>query len=490
MPLTATLATQLRATLTPLASFTLALLLLCLPAASALAQSELPASVARELARAGIPPANVALWVQAVDATEPALSLHADRPMNPASTMKLATAFAALEQLGPAHTWTTRIAVQGPIVDGRLHGDLHLIGGGDPLLSYDRLWRLLQRIRASGIREVGGDIVLDGSALRLPPHDANAFDGRGLRPYNSGPSGLLLHFNTLHLHLQPQAAGQAVLAIAAPPLAGLEIDSRIIATPGACGSWQQALDARLENTTNGARLILGGKLPASCGARDWSLAPFAPDDFATALVAGLWAESGGQLDGRVRKGHTPPEARTLFEADSLPLAEAVREMNKWSSNLIAWQIVATLGAQRLDSLDMIADGSRAIADTLARADIPTQRLLIENGAGLSRVARLRADTLAALLLTAWQRPWMPEFIAALSLAGIDGTARRRLPGSPARGHAHIKTGTLDGVRAIAGYVLDRHGQRHVIVMLVNDPQASASEAAQDALIEWVWSGGK
>ena len=112
------------------------------------------------------------------------------------------------------------------------------------------------------------------------------------------------------------------------------------------------------------------------------------------------------------------------------------------------------------------------------------------GSGLSRNERIRADSLGALLLAVWQRPWMPEFIAALPVAGLDGTARRRLGDSPARGQAHIKTGTLNGVRAMAGYLLDRKGQRHVVVMMVNHPDAAASAAAQDALLEWLWSGGE
>ena len=114
--------------------------------------------------------------------------------------------------------------------------------------------------------------------------------------------------------------------------------------------------------------------------------------------------------------------------------------------------------------------------------------MIENGSGLSRIERIRADSLGTLLLKAWQRPWMPEYIAALPVAGLDGTARGRLRNSPASGHAHIKTGTLNGVRAMAGYLLDRHGRRHAVVMMVNHPEAPNSAAAQDALMDWLWAG--
>ena len=454
----------------------------------ATAAPAMPPQVARALERAGIAPDAVALYVQPIDAAEPVLSVNAGRPMNPASVMKLVTAFAVLERLGPGHTWTTRIALDGPLREGRLDGSLYLVGSGDPLLDVGRLWRVLARVRAAGIRHIAGDVVLDASALRLPPHDPAAFDSRPLRPYNSGPSGLLLNFNTVHLLLTPGRTGETLTVAPVPALDGLQIDNRITTTGGRCQTWFRDLDAALDWTPDGPRLTLTGSMPADCGVREWAVSPFTSDDFAAALVAWLWRESGGSLGGRVRHGTTPDTAATLFEHVSPSSAEAVREMNKWSSNVIAQQLLATLGADQPDASDMLAAGARVAAETLAAAGIPTQGLILDNGSGLSRIASVRADTLGALLLAAWQRPWMPEFISALSLAGIDGTARRRLTDSPAHGHAHIKTGTINGVRAMAGYVLDRNGRRHAVVMMVNDAKAPLSEAAQDALIEWVWGG--
>ena len=448
----------------------------------------MPAEVARALERAGIPVESVAIFVQPVDTTHPELSYNADRPMNPASVMKLVTAFAVLERLGPGFTWTTRIAIDGPLRDGRLAGNLHLVGGGDPLLDVGRLWRVLARVRAAGITHIDGDIVLDASALRLPAHDAAAFDNRPLRPYNSGPSGLLLNFNTVQLLLTPGKVGELLSVAAVPALDGLTLDNRITAAAGRCVTWFRDLDSSLGWTSEGPVLTLTGTMPADCGAREWAVAPFGSDHFAAALTGWLWKASGGTLAGRVRHGIAPYETTTLFEHTSPSSAEAVREMNKWSSNVIAQQLLATLAMHEPDTPDMLAAGARIATETLTAAGIPTHGLLIDNGSGLSRSAAIRADTLGRLLLTAWQRPWMPEFVSALSLAGIDGTARKRLNGSPAHGHAHIKTGTINGVRAMAGYVLDRNGRRHAVVMMVNDTKAPQSEAAQDALIEWVWSG--
>jgi D-alanyl-D-alanine carboxypeptidase/D-alanyl-D-alanine-endopeptidase (penicillin-binding protein 4) len=429
------------------------------------------------------------VWVQPVDASAASLSLNARAGMNPASVMKLVTAFAAFDQLGPAHTWRTRLASDAAVSQGVLTGNLYVVGSGDPALDKDRVGKLLRRLRGLGIERIAGDIVLDGSVLQLPPHDPDAFDGRGLRPYNSGPYGLLMHYNTLELALFPgHQPNEAVTVLAEPPLVGVVVDNRIVTSAANCDVWYRDLDARIEP---GRRLVLSGSLPAACGPRTWSAAPLPPAEFGTALVATLWAEAGGRLDGQVRTGLTPPAAQDLLTHDSPPLADIVRDMNKWSSNVIARQLLASLGtaypAEAPGARDMVALGGRAAIERLAAAGLDVDGLIIENGAGLSRIERIRADTLGQMLLLAWQRPWMPEYISALPVAGVDGTARRRLRDSPANGQAHIKTGTLNGVRAIAGYVLDRNGKRHAVVMMVNHPDAANSAAAQDALIEWVWA---
>ncbi|GHT85407.1 D-alanyl-D-alanine carboxypeptidase [Betaproteobacteria bacterium] len=464
-----------------------ALLTLALAPAQAAQIGELPPPVRAALVKVRIPPDAAAIWVQPVDALQPTLSLNAGQPMNPASVMKLVTTFAALEQFGPARIWNTRLASVAPIRDGVLDGDLYLIGDGDPVLSYTRMWRLLHRLRGLGLHTINGDIVLDHSALILPPHNPDAFDGQGLRPYNTGPDGLLMNFNTLELGLFPaQRAQEPVQVVAEPTLYGIAIDNRILTSGGACNTWYHNLAAKLE----GLRLVLSGTLPASCGPKTWGAAPLLPPDFGLALVRGLWQELGGTVRGKVRNGKVPANTTTLLSDTSTPLGEIVRDMNKWSNNVIARQLLANLGRTHPHPppADMVAAGIQTTHRLLGTAGIKLDGFVIENGAGLSRRARIRADSLGTLLLVAWRRPWMPEFIASLPIVGRDGTTHKRLTDSPARGYAHLKTGTVNGVKAIAGYVLDRHGKRHVVVMLINHPEAQNARAAQDALIEWIWAG--
>ena len=449
-----------------------------------------PVAVSTALTVVRIPQEAVSIWVQSVDSTTPELTVNTTFPMNPASVMKLVTAFVTLDLLGPTYTWENRVAITGNISNGTLEGNLYLIGSGDPSLTYERLWKLLRQMRAlTGIERIQGDIIIDASALTLPPHDPNAFDNRGLRPYNAGPYGLLVQHNTLQLTLVPNAQiGKPVAVISEPPLKNIVIDNQIKTGSGSCPIWYSQLDARFESDN---RLILTGTLPASCGRRDWSAAPFTPEHYTQTLIATLWNDIGGVLNGTVRTGSAPPNATFVISDTSPPLADIIRDMNKWSNNLIARQLIATLGrtvTTDTQGSDMVQSGEQVARQQLTQAGIEIQGLTIDNGSGLSRIASIRADSLAHILLTAWSRPWMADFISSLPTAGVDGTARRRLSNSPAKGQAQIKTGTLNGVRAMAGYVLDRNGHRHIVVMIVNHPEAVNAQAAQDALLEWVWEG--
>ena len=201
-------------------------------------------------------------------------------------------------------------------------------------------------------------------------------DGRGLRPYNSGPHGLLLNYNTLLLGLYPgKAANEPVTLAAEPALAGIDIDNRILTSDAPCGTWYGDLQASIEG---GRRLVLSGSLPAACGPRTWSAAPLPPAAYGAALVSTLWSEVGGRLGGTIRDGQTPTDAQELFSDDSPALADVVRDMNKWSSNVIARQLLASLAATHPslapETSDMVAEGARIALESLARVGLDTRAL--------------------------------------------------------------------------------------------------------------------
>ncbi|NJD26461.1 MAG: D-alanyl-D-alanine carboxypeptidase/D-alanyl-D-alanine-endopeptidase [Betaproteobacteria bacterium] len=445
-------------------------------------RADLPPPVAAALKAAQIPATSVAVVVQPVDARTPLVAHNAQQAMNPASTMKLVTTYAALDLLGPAWTWKTVALADSAPVDGVLNGNLYLRGSGDPRFAIQDLWALLRQLRVRSVQRIAGDVVLDRAVFDVPAIDPGAFDDKPMRPYNVGPNGLLINFQSLRFTLVPGAGRPQVLM--ETPDAALRVDNRLQAGEGPCGSdWKDRIAIRLIPDANGGRLEFAGSYSPQCGEKALNLAPLPADAHAGGLIRALWQELGGTLAGQVRAGTTPASARPLAENESAPLADIVRDINKWSNNVMARQVFLTLGNESGPATAERA--RRRIAAWLDGRGLRFPELVLDNGSGLSREERIAAASMNRLLLDAWRHPAMAEFISSMPIVGIDGTMKRRLKDSQATGRAHIKTGYLDGVRAAAGYALDADGRRIAVTAFINHPRAAAGGPAIDALIAWV-----
>jgi len=297
----------LRSPLTPPFRPLLRWLLVLLLAPAVAYSAPLPPAVGNALREAGIAPQDVAIVVRGVDAGAPLLSHNARQAMNPASTMKLVTTYAGLELLGPAYRWKTEALSETPPVAGRLAGNLYLRGSGAPKLTLEQFWLLLRQLRARGVAEIDGDLVLDRSAFAVPAHDPAAFDNAPLRPYNAGPDALLVNLKSVHLTLQADAQRNAVAVIAETPGAGLRIDNRLMLSEDGCGDWRE----KLQTTVDGGTIELRGSFPAACGEKALHLAPWPADEQVDRLFRALWNELGGTLRGTVRAGLAPAAARVV-----------------------------------------------------------------------------------------------------------------------------------------------------------------------------------
>jgi D-alanyl-D-alanine carboxypeptidase/D-alanyl-D-alanine-endopeptidase (penicillin-binding protein 4) len=439
-------------------------------------RAELPPAVAQALQQAGIPDTHVAAVVHDLDAPEPVLMHGGDRSLNPASLMKLVTTLAVLDSFGPAHTFKTRVLLDGTLKDGLLDGRLILRGGGDPALTSERFWLLLREIRARGVREIRGDVLLDGGYYHLDPIDPAAFDQAPLRPYNAPPAALLVNFNTVALRLASD--GTTVSAQFDPPLAAPALANQLTPGEGRCNGLreQMALEA--------GKLALNGRFPLACGDQAIALNLLPPDASSAAWFRQIWSELGGNLGGSVVSGTAPPTARPLLEFDSPPLAQLVRDTNKFSNNVMAKMLLLNLGAARFGAPATWDKGVRALRDWLAERNLECGKLVLENGAGLSRIERISAASLARLLRWATRQPAWFEYAASLPAVGLEGTQKNRLNGSAAQGQAWLKSGSLKGVRNLAGYARTPDGHRRVVVFLINHANAEAGGRAQDALVEW------
>ncbi len=449
--------------------------------------ARLPATVSQALGQAGIAESAVGVFVQEVGAEQPLVALGEARALNPASTIKLLTTFAALDQLGPAFQWTTEAHATAALQGDVLPGDLVLRGSGDPRLTLENFWLMLRNLRARGLREIRGDLVLDRSYFAgVEAADPGGFDNEPSRPYNTQPDALLVNFKSFRLTFVPDPERRNVRIIVEPALPQLQITNNLVLDAEPCGDWVARLKVAAAGDAAAAKLSFAGNYATACGEKERHFSLLGHAQYVHALFSLLWRELGGIFAGGVRDGAAPAGAKLLLANASQPLADIVRDINKFSNNVMARQLFFSMGAISLGAPASNDKSVRAIRLWLETRRLSMPELVLENGSGLSRIERISARSLAQLLLFAGRNAVAPEFVGSLPLVAVDGTMRKRLNGAEVAGQAHIKSGSLAGARAIAGYVLDAKGRLNVVVFLVNHARAAEAHAAQDALLKWVY----
>lgn len=473
----------------------LGLLLLCAyttPQFAAAAQKDtrLPAELDSLLKRSGVPRHSYSIFAQRVGETKPLISVNADVARNPASTMKLLTTFVALDSLGPAYTWKTEAHIDKKIKNGVLPGNLYLKGYGDPYMVTEYFWRLLRGMRKQGLQKITGDLVLDTSYFQPMKEDPSAFDGQGHRSYNVQPSALLLNFQSINFRFRPDPTSGRV-SIVADPNPGLEIDNRIKLTRGRCRGSSKQLSMRIDDkASKDARdtVRFSGRYSRACGESTMYRVVADAADYVYGVFKNLWREQGGEFSGKLRQAAVPRDAKLYYTAQSLPLSHIIRAINKYSNNVMTRQVLLTLGAEIHGPPGTTEKGLQVVQEWLHQKQLAFPELVMSNGAGLSREARISARHMGQLLLLAYHSPYMPEFMSSLPIAAEDGTLRTRFGASELRGRMHIKTGLIDDVRGMAGYLLDNQGRRVVVVILHNHRRANqtSGKVLQDAILEWLY----
>jgi len=468
---------------------------------------DLPPPVREALRQANIPVGSVGVVVRELNSPTPLIQINGTRGMNPASTMKLLTTSAALELLGPAYTWKTEAYLDGTLANGVLNGNLVIKGYGNPKMNAEHLWLWLHELRNRGLREITGDLILDHNVFVQQDNDPADFDNDPVRAYNVTPDALLLNFNAIRFRFVPDTGGVNVFT--EPTLGGISLDNRLtVGKQRNCRNWDRNIHIQL----TGNNIKLTGAYPALCGERDLAVSLMSHTRFFDTVFRSLWQEMGGVLNGKVLDG-TVSNSATLFATHySQPLSEIIRDINKFSNNVMARQLLLSLSLNvsppaNVDDTDMDMDitsmpqNTSTLASTsppasIALSEIALRRwidskglrvpeLVLENGAGLSRKERISPLNMSLLLQSISASPYSAELEASLPIIGIDGTVKRRLDNHAVTSHAHLKTGSLEGVKSIAGYVQSHSGKQWILVFIINHSHASAGQRAQDELIEWL-----
>lgn len=444
-----------------------------------------PPPVAQTMAAQHLPATGMSFAIIDPDTGRLIAGQNLDTPRSPASTIKVVTTFASLDLLGPAYVWHTRAAIRGEIHNGVLDGDLVLQGGGDPYMTLERWWRFARTLRDNGLKTIRGDIVIDNTAFSPPAEDPGAFDGRPNRSYNVLPDALMVNFQSIEFRMVPNESLHRVDIIATPAPINLVIENHIGLASGRCTAAADRVDFDVAGERSD-RVTFSGALSPSCAERSIARVLLRPADYAFGTFVALWRELGGEFAGALRVGATPADAHAFINFDSLTLGEIVRLTNKFSNNLMARHLLLTMGEDRFGLPATLDKGAAAIAEWSQERGLTLQDMNIDNGSGLSRATHISALQMAKVLSAAYHSRYAPEFIASLPLAGVDGTLRSRMKSSPV-GSVRLKTGHLDGVSGVAGYVTTPAGKTFVLVSLVNDARADygAAEPVHAALVTWM-----
>ena len=443
----------------------------------------LPDSLLTLLKKYKIPTENISVYVRDLNAKQPLLAHNIDVIRSPASTIKLLTTYAALKILSPHYSWRTEAWVRGEIVDETLVGDLIIKGYGDPFLSYENYSKFVRGLREKGLKHIQGNVIIDNSYFDIGDFNPAAFDNQPFRTYNAAPSALMFNFQSTRFLFTPDEENKTIEVTPYPAIPYFKFNNEIKYTDKRCRRSHYRPKFSYEEDQT---LTIKGWYSKKCGQKFILRSLSSAEEHAFNGFRDFWREQGGTIDGMLRIAKKQSGDRRLHSNSSATLGEQIRLINKWSNNVMTRQVLLTLGAKVYGSPATLQKGREAVIQLLRKNNIQTNGMVIDNGSGLSRIARISARQMAQLLETAYREPYMPEFMASLAISGRDGTMISRFRKGDLAGRTHMKTGTLNNVTAIAGYMLNRHGKRLVIVILHNGKKTNKGRGKkiQNALLRW------
>ena len=460
---------------------------------------------------------NVSFYAQAVGDSAPIIAVNANRAQNPASVIKLLTTFAALKKLGADYRWQTDLRAQESInAQGQLNTPLLLKGSGDPQLVIERLDDLVQQLKRTGVKQLNAPLLIDRNAFGNMERKPAEFDGEPAMPYNALPDAALLNYHALSFSFDPEY--QQVRMV--PWLDGFVLNNRVRFVEGACpaNGWKSTVNVSVSTYS----AWVSGTYYSGCGEQQWHIHAYqtTANQYAQGVFGALfkgytglevascsverfwdklfqrwhdcfaptiaWSEPQA-MDAvpRSRVGSTDTDGswKTLATVQSPPLSAMIKDMNFYSNNVMARQIYLNLSLQA-NQPATLSNSAQVVHQILNEAGLSDDSVSMGNGSGLSNATRISPRELAQILIQANQ---MPEFVDSLPRIGMEGTVKKRLTDTDMVGRGRMKTGSLNNVRAIAGYIDGKGGKRYVVVSLINDDnaQSEAGKRAHDLFMRWV-----
>jgi D-alanyl-D-alanine carboxypeptidase/D-alanyl-D-alanine-endopeptidase (penicillin-binding protein 4) len=450
-----------------------------------LSAASIPDDLAHQISNIPINKNNYSIHIQAVDEELPIASWQTHVKRSPASVIKLFTTYSALLELGFDYRWETKFFYTGRIRQGILTGDLYVKASGDSTLSSEHLYDIASQVRAAGISKIRGNIIIDRTLFKVSSKNNSGFDNNIYSPYNAMPDAIMFNKRKSKVCITPHSKRATIHKDV--PDKSYKVVNKLRMVNGSCRKGRSWPKVRIKtNSSSRSTVYLTGKLSKRCGKRTICKVISMPHRAFYYALRSKLKEMGVHMTGGLKLKRVPSSAQYLFSHYSEPLEEVISTIAKKSDNLMARQLMLTLGAKRYAGPSTTHKSRKAIESILNRHYILEKgSTFIANGSGLSRSSKLSAKSLANLL-SHGARTYGQRWMNTLAIAGVDGTIRRRFSNSVVYGRAWMKTGTIKRVKNIAGYVEGASGRRYVVVVLVNDQYAYKYGAKlANKVIEWV-----
>ena len=386
--------------------------------------------------------------VKSIISGEPLYSKNADRLMVPASNMKIITSAAALGILKPSFTFKTYFRYSGARNGEVINGNLAVEGRGNPHFVSEDLWLMVNELRKRGIRRITGDLVLDDSYFDAEIVPATWKRSSNRRAFEAPMSALALNFNSVTINIYPASTKNEKPRAAIdphPPYITFVNNMR------SSGKGRSKITIDLKPRPGGGEtIVLGGVVRAGSKEKTYYRAVANPINYFGQTFIEFAKNAGITIDGKVRRGSHDKTLKEIFHHTSRPLYQLLMDMNQYSNNFMAEQLIKTIGAETAGNPGGFKKGLSKVSEFLVSLDIPSTRFKLADGSGFSRENRVSCSVIVDLLerlYTQWDGG--PEFITSLARMGREGSVKDRFASGDKT--IRVKTGTLKSVSALSGY---------------------------------------
>jgi len=407
----------------------------------------------------------IAIGSGATASASAAINLNSRTLMIPASITKLVTGAAVLDEIPPGTKVKTQLLSGAVGSGGILKGDLCLKGGGDPGFISESMWYLVNAFLRTGILDIQGDLLVDESLFDDSHFDFSRQKQRVDRAYDAPVSALSFNWNSVNVFVRPgPTVGAPAEVFLDPENEYTKINGRIITA--AAGNGQTASAERV-NGSEGDVIEVGGKISLGHSEVVIYKSISNPPIWAGKQLKGFFLQRNVKISGQVKKAVCGSELSVLAEVESEPIERMLADMNKFSNNYVAEMLTKMLGSLE-EKPGSIAGGMKKINKFLKSLGVPSSEMSLVNPSGLTRENKMSAAALLKVLEHLQQDfRLMPEMFVSLPIAGVDGTLKKRLKGTPGERFVRAKTGYLNGVISLAGFAGNSEGRVLPFVFIYN-----------------------